>query len=340
MAPDLNSLPPSRSIPSPSSISMSRTASVSEASALRTQTPSPSSRTASTSLQAAATVNAGLQHETTRRSSGSLPSRNRQTSHPGRRRSTVLMNLQLNDPSLPPPGEMVNEGPISNLRTSRPHSLTGSPTIPFRDPHHNRAPSLGEIHQEIEQEQEAQVNRLLHMIRTQQQQLQALQAASGQPQTNPLAIDDSTPTSERAMSFTQATAPLPQSSTSTPRSPSIALHPRSSFDLVRTDIAHRRSRTPSRNASPRMRATSMSGEGDSVNFGGRDESAFYQAETQMMIRENQMLRQRIRELERQVSEQHSNSNITREPATPSHLLRSTSISEGPTTGAAVDNKDE
>jgi len=29
---------------------------------------------------------------------------------------------------------------------------------------------------------------------------------------------------------------------------------------------------------------------------GRDESAFYQAETQMLVRENQMLKHRIREL--------------------------------------------
>lgn len=36
--------------------------------------------------------------------------------------------------------------------------------------------------------------------------------------------------------------------------------------------------------------------------GARDESAFYQAETQMLTRENQMLKQRIRELERQLSD--------------------------------------
>lgn len=59
----------------------------------------------------------------------------------------MLMNLQLNDPSLPSPGEMINS----------PHSLSGSPIIGTGDPHHNRAPSLGEIHQELEQEQEAQV---------------------------------------------------------------------------------------------------------------------------------------------------------------------------------------
>jgi hypothetical protein len=77
-----------------------------------------------------------------------------------------------------------------------------------------------------------------------------------------------------------------------------------------------------------LRSTSISGEGgDAWSLAGRDESAFYQAETQMMIRENQMLRQRIRELERQVSELHANSAVTHEPATPSHLLRSESVSE-------------
>jgi hypothetical protein len=137
-------------------------------------------------------------------------------------------------------------------------------------------------------------NRLLQMIRQQQQQLQQLQAASGQSQTP--VIDESTPTSERSMSFSAPTVPHPQSSISTPRSPTTALHPRSSFDLARADV-QRRSRTPSRTASPRLRSGSISNEtGEPWNLGGRDESAFYQAETQMMMRENQMLRQRIREL--------------------------------------------
>ena len=67
------------------------------------------------------------------------------------------MNLQLNDPSLPAPGEMINENQLSSYRTSSPQSLTGSPTITSGVPHHFRTPSLGEIHQELEQEQEAQV---------------------------------------------------------------------------------------------------------------------------------------------------------------------------------------
>lgn len=138
------------------------------------------------------------------------------------------------------------------------------------------------------------------MIRTQQQQLQQLQAASGQSHT-PTAVDDSTPTSERSMSFSVAS---PQqagvASSATPRSPSTQFHPapRSSFDLGRAELS-RRSRTPSRNASPILRSTSISGEGgEGWSLGGRDESAFYQAETQMVTRENQMLRMRIRELGR------------------------------------------
>ncbi|APA05525.1 hypothetical protein sscle_01g002950 [Sclerotinia sclerotiorum 1980 UF-70] len=328
MAPDLNSLPPSRS--STTSPSMSRSTPIpTEHPAhtnIRGQSPSPSPRSASTSLQAAAAVNAGLQQEeNTRRSSTSRQRQASTASHSGRRRSTVLMNLQMNDPTLPPQGEIVSE---SQNRTASPMSFTGSPINASGDPHHFRAPSLGEIHQELEQEQEAQVNRLLHMIRTQQQQLQQLQAASGQAQGSAPAIDESTPTSERSLSFsTQNIPPNVTSAMSVPRSPITAMHSRTSFDVARENL-HRRSRTPSRTASPRLRSSSISNEGgESWNLGGRDESAYYQAETQTMIRENQMLRQRIRELERQVSELHANSSITHEPATASHLVSSTSVSE-------------
>jgi len=134
------------------------------------------------------------------------------------------MNLQLHDPSLPPPGEMITEGQTAAYRTTSPQALI-SPPLPGGDPHHNRTPSLGEIHQELEQEQEAQVNRLLQMIRTQQQHLQQLQAANGQVPNAAPVIDESTPTSERSMSFSTANIPQPQSTISTPRSPSAILHP-------------------------------------------------------------------------------------------------------------------
>lgn len=188
------------------------------------------------------------------------------------------------------------------------------------------------------------------MIRTQQQQLQQLQAATGH-RVAPPAVDDTSPTSERSMSFSNpnlnSNPNLPPSAMTTPRSPTTALHPRSSMDLARADLQQRQSRTPSRTTSPRLRSTSISGEGgENWSLGGRDESAFYQAETQMMVRENQMLRQRIRELgtslpmlhpnssrslmispERQVNDLHSNSSITHEPAVPSHLTRTESISD-------------
>jgi hypothetical protein len=135
------------------------------------------------------------------------------------------------------------------------------------------------------------------MIRLQQQQLQQLQAAGQGYGTSP-AIDESTPTSEQSIILSSPSIlPQPQSTTlSTPRSPTGANIPRGSLEFARADI-QRRSRTPSRTASPRLRSSSITGEsGDVWNLGGRDESAFYQAETQMMVRENQMLRQRIREL--------------------------------------------
>ena len=133
------------------------------ADALRRQTPSPSPRTSSVSLAAAASINAGMQQQDSRRSSTSS-NRNRgsqQVARQERRRSNVAMSLNLNDPSLPGPGELQAGDPRSSIghafRTTSPSSIGGSPTIATGDPHHQRAPSLGELHQELEQEQEAQV---------------------------------------------------------------------------------------------------------------------------------------------------------------------------------------
>ena len=119
------------------------------------QTPSP--RASSSSLAQAAAINASFQHEDSRRSSTtSIRGRpSPQFSHSERRRSSAY--LASHDPSLPGPGEFQSsDRPGVNLpyRTASPQGL-GSPLIGprFRD----RAPSLGELHQELEQEQEAQV---------------------------------------------------------------------------------------------------------------------------------------------------------------------------------------
>lgn len=300
------------------------------------ESPPASPRRASTSLQAAATLNAGLHSEISRRSPTS-----------GRRRSVVAMNLQINDPFTPAPGEMVldNQSPANGngFRPGSPRRISGSPillprsphhhrTPSFGEPHHHRTPSLGELHQELEAEQEAQVNRLLGMIRQQQLQLQQLQASQGQP-----SAEDTSAVSDRsaALPISQPgsvphSAVPGQSSGSFSQSPRHP-HPRSSFDMARADL-HRRSRTPSRaasrGASPRLRATSMSNDiNDGTMLSGRDESAFYQAETQMLVRENQMLKHRIRELEKQLADAHITTLAPHEPGAPSHLIQATSAAE-------------
>jgi hypothetical protein len=138
------------------------------------------------------------------------------------------------------------------------------------------------------------VNRLLQEIRRLQLQIQR-QQQQGQRETavtGDEASGRSTPTSAPPSAY-----PIHAPTGPIPRSPGIPPHhPRSSFDMARADL-QRRSRTPSRGASPRLRSTSISGEsGEQWILGGRDETAFYQAETQMLVRENQMLRHRIREL--------------------------------------------
>lgn len=143
------------------------------------------------------------------------------------------------------------------------------------------------------------------MIRQQEVQIRQMQQAAGQTsESTGTALDDSTPTSERSLSFptfSQSAAASITHPQLPPRSPAAHSHHRSSFDLSRQPS--RRSRTPSRTASPAMRpvSASLSGYGDTGEVpwtlaGSRDEAAFYQAETQMLSRENQMLRMRIREL--------------------------------------------
>ena len=129
---------------------------------------SPSPRASTSSLAAAATINAGFHNEDSRRSSHTSIRNHRsptfQFGQNERRRSNAFLSSY--DPALPGPGELQTgdlrqqsgDLPSPRLsfgqRTASPQS-TGSPTFP---PHYrDRTPSLGEIHQQLEQEQEAQV---------------------------------------------------------------------------------------------------------------------------------------------------------------------------------------
>ena len=143
------------------------------------------------------------------------------------------------------------------------------------------------------------------MIRHQQAQLQAIQQqASYTPLSSSTALDDTTPPSERSTNY-----PYPYAAPPNPPSASMSIfnNPRSSSPFRSSmDLSlqsSRRSRTPSRTASPSLRPVSagLQGPGDDWSFAGRsssnfDDSTFYQAETQTLTRENQMLKQRIREL--------------------------------------------
>ena len=199
------------------------------------------------------------------------------------------------------------------------------------------------------------------MIRQQQAQLQAIREQTNYTPLGSMTATEDTPPSSFRSSYPQDQPSLPVSiANPRPRSPI----PRNSLELSRQ--SSRRSRTPSRTASPSLRPVSagLQSAGDEWIFGSgqgaRDESAFYQAETQMLTRENQMLRQRIRELgtwfdagskkradsysaERQLSE--NNSAATNSPATPSNLagpsleVDSTEAVLGSQTGEAEDKED-
>lgn len=61
-------------------------------------------------------------------------------------------------PTRSPRGSSLGRLSISERRRSSVGmNLSSSPVFPTADPHHQRAPSLGELHQQFEQEQEAQV---------------------------------------------------------------------------------------------------------------------------------------------------------------------------------------
>ncbi|KAL3462920.1 hypothetical protein BJX64DRAFT_135524 [Aspergillus heterothallicus] len=287
MCPDINSLPPSRS--ASASPRQRRTLS----SLLDALAPTQTMPSAGPPISTSSTLH--NHSNNTSSMATELPRRHHPISGSERRRSGNLTlslgnNGYSNEPSSTgdiPPSD--HRSSISHgIRTSSPSNIGGSPVIGTGDPHHQRTPSLGELHQELEQEQEAQVNRLLQTIRSQQVRLQHLEQQHQQPQS---AIDDVTPSSERSAAFPPIAPPLSTTGNRTSTQAPSALS----------------SRRPSQAQSPNFRPLADSRSSDTLEWvpgpgesagrrGSRDESSFYQAEATMLSRENQMLRQRIREL--------------------------------------------
>ena len=294
MAPDLNTLPPSPSVPP----ARPRRISISSPDQSRPSPPSPRSPSLA-SLQAAAAINAGLH----RSPSSASPARN--TTGLERRRSSLMNNLSINDPTIPTPGELQQpSGGNSNSNSNSPRLGRRSLALNTADPNHQRRPSLGQLHQELEEEQEAQVNRLLHMIRIQQDQIAQIQR--GQSSDH-----DHSPNSTEHTRFPTPPSALhtPASTNQTEPSPrqtsfSGLPHPHGHFNRQHSLSRQSSARlsnggTNSGRDSPALRPTSGSLGPLTEDFllgGTRDESAFYQAETQTLTRENQMLKSRIRDL--------------------------------------------
>ena len=265
------------------------------------------------SLQAAATLNAGLRSSTAASGPGTPVKNNIE-----RRRSSLLTNFALNDPTIPAPGEM-QQSARSGRRSSVVSPAAGDdPHMPM--PHHHRQPSLGEMYQDMEIETEGRVNRLLHMIRLQQDQLAALQSQTNQTHDSS-AIAPTPPTStsrpssahphdsqhqqqqpaagpaastnanSRSTSFSSA---VPMQQTGLPHGHGIFNRPHS---LSRQSSA-RISNNASGTTSPALHPSSGLGPltEDFLLGGTRDDAAFYQAETANLSRENQLLKFRIKEL--------------------------------------------
>ncbi|EED15447.1 conserved hypothetical protein [Talaromyces stipitatus ATCC 10500] len=332
MAPDLNSLPPSRS-------------STSSPLHARNNWPAPStegqssndrnhSSSRSSSIPPAAAMNplssADLSHGSPlgggHRSS---PQSTRPSISEGRRRSHLNLNDSPSAAAIAGTDHHEHRSPsFSNyFRTASPSSLGGSPIIATGDPHHQRAPSLGELHQELEQEQEAQVNRLLQMIRQQQLQLQQLQLQQqqGSSSTSGTAVVDDnnnlTPNSERSHQF-PTIPPLPTPGVS--RSSTVHSHSHSPFSTRRGSRGSETAATayqpfyPLPNAPPSDSVFDLSDVLDrqqhdssiAARRGSLDDNAYYQAEIASLNRDNRMLRARIRVLERQIAELSSSASST------------------------------
>lgn len=172
------------------------------------------------------------------------------------------------------------------------------------------AAAFAELHQELEAEQEAQVNRLLNLIRI--QNLQSGGSIDGDANSNAATVDSS---STRAGHLS-----------------------RRSSNRFSRDGSYYHPRSMSRASSPGAPLGPDSASESSVWIGSHDAS-FHAAESQMLKRENEMLKRRIRELEKIVADLSakataSSTSAEAAPVVPLVPVSSESEAAGPSATAS------
>ncbi|KAF3904925.1 hypothetical protein ABW20_dc0108914 [Dactylellina cionopaga] len=223
------------------------------------------------------------------------------TSHPTSAPSSAVPIPTSNQPPRP-----------ANLARTPSASSSVSGSVPGRQ---HRSPNVAELHQELEREQEGVVNRLLGQITRVAQNVAATHPGSNPDDIAAAAVPLSASPQQPAPIHSQH--PHPPSVTDMPSSFSPAIgrsrspapgghHPygyHHNTSHSRHNSLSTRSRTSSRTSSPLLLPVGMESSvwpptaNDPFLMGGRDEVAFYRAETDMLLRENEMLKRRIKELE-------------------------------------------
>ncbi|KAF3309353.1 hypothetical protein TWF173_011199 [Orbilia oligospora] len=185
--------------------------------------------------------------------------------------------------------------------TSNPHprsvplarTSSASSSVSGGIPTRHRPANVAELHQELEREQEGVVNRLLGQITRVAQNV-----AATHPGTNP---DDIAAAAVPLSASPQLAAPIHSGP------PGHHHHPPSVTDMPSSfSPAIGRSRSPAPSGHHGYGVGMESSvwpqtANDPFLMGGRDEVAFYKAETDMLLRENEMLKRRIKELEDKAS---------------------------------------
>jgi hypothetical protein len=208
-----------------------------------------------------------------------------------------------------------NESSTHVLSGARPAgvipSFSASPSalglVSNGDPNHQRNLSFSEIHEELEQEQEAQVNRMMRMIGDQQLYLDQIrmQCKSGSGHyskpTSITAVPNDLHETE-AFDIPQLNVITSESVSSLPTSPTGPSSPPTTRSPTSRSLTHA---TCANNFTP---SPSLSDRGSprlaGIRRGRRsidDELKYYEAEASWLARENQILRMRLRKLEKQIA---------------------------------------